>query len=87
MKSYSMSDLQRAQGDVVDTAAREPVALTRRGKTRLVLMSKEHYEQLTKAVEDPRRAFHWYELPDGLTSTLTGAIEEWLERNDATKDS
>ena len=86
MKTYSMSDLQRAQGDVVDTAAREPVALTRRGKTRLVLMSSEHYERLTRSVEDPRRAFHWSELPDDLTSSLTDAVEGWLEHNDATHE-
>jgi antitoxin Phd len=38
--------------ELVDTAAREPVFLTRRGHRRAVVLSAEEYERLVEAAED-----------------------------------
>jgi prevent-host-death family protein len=81
VKTFSMSDLQRAQGDVVDAAARAPVALTKRGKERLVMMSREHYDKLTAVPQDPRRAFYTHETPPELAAMMSDAIEQWLREH------
>jgi prevent-host-death family protein len=81
MKQFSLSDLQRSQGEVVDAAIAAPVELTKHGKARLVVMSKEHYDRLTQQPEDPRRAFYWNELPDDIAESLSDAMEDWLSKN------
>lgn len=86
MKTFSMSELQRAQGDVVDAAAKAPVALTKRGKERFVMMSKEHYDRLTQTLEDPRRAYYTLETPPELAAMMSSAIEQWLKEHGQHED-
>ncbi len=48
MKFYTLTDLNRASGEILDTALVEPVTLTKHGKGRLVVMSADHYRKLTE---------------------------------------
>ena len=48
MKSYSLSELNRQSGEVVDSAMIAPVSLTKRGKPKLVVMNAVTYEMLKR---------------------------------------
>jgi prevent-host-death family protein len=49
MAQATTVEFQRKLGEFQVTAQREPVAITRRGRRELVLMSAEHYDWLTAA--------------------------------------
>lgn len=55
MLSFSLTDLNRSSGAIVEAAHRGPVELTGRGKRKFVLLSAEDYDRL---VSQPKRAFH-----------------------------
>lgn len=82
MKSYSFSDLIRSSGPILDAAQKEPVALTKRGKERLVLLPAEEYHRL--AARPQIKAYSVDELPpdiaDELLTELKTIIDEDPER-------
>ncbi|WP_283193830.1 type II toxin-antitoxin system prevent-host-death family antitoxin [Rhizobium sp. AN80A] len=45
MRQFTTGDLNKQVGDVTDAASREPVVLTKHGKSRFVLMSHDHDER------------------------------------------
>lgn len=51
---YSTSDLSRKSGDIIARALQGPITITQRGKPRLILMSVEEFNRLTKKREDGR---------------------------------
>ena len=55
MLRFSLTDLNRSPGAVVEAAHRGPVELTGRGKRKFVLLSAQDYDRI---VNQPRRAFH-----------------------------
>lgn len=46
MAHYTFSDLNRQAGEIVDAALVRPVALTKRGRTKLILLSVDRYLEL-----------------------------------------
>lgn len=73
MTRYSTSDLSRKSGDIIAEALRRPVAITQRGKSRLVLMSIEDYRRLAAAV-DTRKIGRAETMPDELFGNLNEAV-------------
>lgn len=73
MRSYPSTELKQNLGDVLAVASREPVAITKHGKSRFVLMSVESYE--ARFPNKPRRSYAVEEMPrehlDLLESVLT----------------
>jgi len=61
MRTVPASELQRKLGEVQDTALKEPVAITRNGRERLVLMSIDEYRRLKRR---DREALWAWELGD-----------------------
>lgn len=47
MKTFTLTDLNRVAGDIIDAAMMEPVTLTKYGKERLVVLNAELYHRLT----------------------------------------
>ena len=47
MKHYSFSDMNRLSGEILEHALGGPVALTKYGKEKLVIVTAERYRQLT----------------------------------------
>ena len=47
MKHYSFSDMTRLSGEILEHALGGPVALTKYGKEKLVIVTAERYRQLT----------------------------------------
>ena len=73
MKTFSLSDLNRQSGEVVDAALVSPVGLTKRGKRRLVLMNAEVYEVLVHG-----KAFRIEDAPDAVHAMLMEGLKEAL---------
>jgi prevent-host-death family protein len=48
MQQFRSGDLQRRSGEVQDRALVEPIAITRNGRPRLVMLSIEEYERLKR---------------------------------------
>lgn len=55
MLRFSLTELNRNSGAIVEAAHRAPVELTGRGKRKFVLLAAEDYDRL---VSQPRRAYH-----------------------------
>ena len=49
MKSFSFSDMNRLSGEILEAALSEPVALTKYGKERLVIIPADRYRALAGA--------------------------------------
>ena len=71
MRKIPASELQRNPGGVQDLALVEPVAITRNGRERLVLMSIEAYRRLT---DKPRKAPPAEEMSDAQLEALLAAV-------------
>ncbi|MBZ9808683.1 type II toxin-antitoxin system prevent-host-death family antitoxin [Mesorhizobium sp. BR1-1-9] len=63
MKQFSFSDMNRVSGEILETAMIEPVALTKRGKEKLVILSADQYRRLVGS-------------PQAVAYTLEGAPDE-----------
>lgn len=75
MRRYPSSELKQHLGDVLAVASREPVAITKHGKSRFVLMSLEIYEE--RFPEDPRRSYRIEDTPDDHLEMFEKALKEF----------
>lgn len=78
MKQFTFSDMNRSSGEILEAALIEPVALTKRGKEKLVILSAAQYHQLVGkshavayTVEDAPDDVH-NELVSGLDAIMSG---------------
>ncbi|MCB1355797.1 MAG: type II toxin-antitoxin system prevent-host-death family antitoxin [Maritimibacter sp.] len=78
MREYSSTDLANNTGDVLAAAASEDVEITRHGKPRFVIMSRERFERL-KARGDTRTAIANEELSDAEAAALVAALERVID--------
>jgi prevent-host-death family protein len=76
MKSFTLSDLNRQSGEVVDAAMIAPVSLTKRGKRKLVMMPYDVYERLNVT-----RAYTIENAPDAVNDELMEALNEILDES------
>jgi len=74
MKTFPATDLKQNTGDVLDAANREPVAITRHGKPRYVLMSIDAYN--ARFPNDLKRAIAIEEMPDDHLRMIEKAVAE-----------
>lgn len=81
MKRYTFSDMNRVSGEVLEAALMAPVALTKRGKEKLVILSASRYRKLVRrpraiayAVESAPNHVH-DELVSGLDEIIAGDDE------------
>jgi prevent-host-death family protein len=79
MRSYPSTDLKQNLGDVLAVASREPVTITKHGKSRFVLMSLETYQE--RFPRDPRRSYATGEMPQEHLDLLEDAVMDKPDRN------
>lgn len=76
MKSYSFSDMNRLSGEILEAALSEPVALTKYGKERLVIIPADRYRRLAGI---PRQtAFTVDGAPDAVNDELMEGLNSVL---------
>ncbi|WP_299082983.1 type II toxin-antitoxin system prevent-host-death family antitoxin [uncultured Ruegeria sp.] len=80
MKQFPSTDITRKSGEILETALRGPVAITKYRRAKYVLMSAEHYETLTKG-RDGREVFELDTVPDGVREEMLTAIDAELSRD------
>lgn len=81
MKRFSFSDMNRSSGEILETALVEPVALTKYGKEKLVILTAETYQRL--AGKPQVQAFGLYDAPDEVHQDLLSGLDEILAEGDA----
>ncbi|MCW5712355.1 prevent-host-death protein (plasmid) [Shinella yambaruensis] len=79
MKQFPFSDMNPVSGEILEAALVEPVALTERGKRKLVILTTEAYARLkgppvvqTYRLKDAPTHIH-EELMEGIDVILNGA--------------
>ena len=75
MKSFSLSELNRHPGEIVDAALAAPVGLTKPGKRKLVMMDAQMYERMAVT-----RAYTLKDAPDEVHEELMEALDSILQR-------
>ena len=70
VKSFTLTELSRNSGEIVEAAFAGPVALTKHGKPKLVVLPAALYETLTQKTGDPRLARYSHEIKDEKERTL-----------------
>lgn len=73
MKTFSLSELNRQSGEVVDAALLAPVSLTKRGKPKLVVMNAVTYEMLKRG-----KAYTVENAPEEVHQLLIEGLNEML---------
>lgn len=73
MKTFSLSELNRQSGEVVDAAMIAPISLTKRGKPKLVVMNAVTYEMLKRG-----RAYTIENAPEDVHELLIEGLNEML---------
>jgi prevent-host-death family protein len=79
MKSFSFSDLIRSSGPILDAAQKEPVALTKRGKERLVLLPAEEYHRL--AARPQIKSYSVDDLPPDVAAELLDELKSIIRED------
>lgn len=80
MKQFTFSDMNRASGEILETALVEPVALTKRGKEKLVILSAAQYRKL---VGRPHVAAYTLEgAPDDVHEELMTGLDAIIAGDD-----
>ncbi|MDX8505504.1 prevent-host-death protein [Mesorhizobium captivum] len=73
MKQFTFSDMNRASGEILETAMIEPVALTKRGKEKLIILSAVQYRKLVGST--PAVAYTLEDAPDEVHDELVSGLE------------
>ncbi|MBW9052435.1 type II toxin-antitoxin system prevent-host-death family antitoxin [Rhizobium mesosinicum] len=77
MKQFSFSDMNRASGEILETALIEPVTLTKRGKEKLVILTAEQYRKLLG--RSHTAAYSPEDAPDSVHDELMSGLGALLE--------
>jgi prevent-host-death family protein len=76
MKRYTFSDMKRVSREILETALSEPVALTKRGKEKLVIIPAVQYRKL---VAHPNTvAYALQNAPDNVHGELMRGLDAIL---------
>lgn len=77
MKQYTFSEMNRVSGEILETALIEPVALTKRGKEKLVILCAAQYHQL---VGRPHAvAYTLEDAPDDVHNELMTGLDAIID--------
>lgn len=80
MKQFTFSELNRASGEILEAALIEPVALTKRGKEKLIILSAAQYRRL---VGKPHAAAYTVEnAPADVHAELMRGLDDILADED-----
>ena len=80
MRQFSATDLANKTGDVLALAAQHPVAITRHGKPRFVVLSTEEFEALRQS-KDNQTAHHVDDLNDAEATRLVNELQASIDRS------
>lgn len=84
MKQYTFSDMNRASGEILETAMIEPVVLTKHGKEKLFVLSARDYHRM-RGEPSPTKSYSLHDAPEEVYQELMLGIDAILKpaKNDA----
>jgi antitoxin Phd len=87
VKSFTLTELSRNSGEIVEAAFAGPVVLTKHGKSKLVVLPAALYETLTKSTGDPRVVRYSHEIEDDKErGLLLAALDARIAATEARDD-
>ncbi|MGL4489026.1 MAG: type II toxin-antitoxin system prevent-host-death family antitoxin [Rhizobiaceae bacterium] len=86
MRNFSLTELSRGSGAIVDAAFAGPVTLTKHGKAKLVMLPAELYEELTQRTVNPRIARYTNETPEEEAALLLKALDDAIGAAEAKRN-
>ncbi|EJF77792.1 Phd_YefM [Candidatus Bartonella washoeensis] len=78
MKKYSFTDINRGTGDILDEAMSMPVALTKRGREKIIMLPIDLYNELIK-YRSGTQAFSYTDAPEDILDDLDKGLDELLK--------
>lgn len=81
MKQFTFSDMNRASGEILEAALVEPVALTKRGKEKLVILTAERYGKLVG--RSHTAVYGLNDAPQEVHDELMSGLEDIIESDNA----
>ncbi|WP_039758586.1 type II toxin-antitoxin system prevent-host-death family antitoxin [Bartonella queenslandensis] len=81
MKKYSFTDINRGTGDILDEAMSTPVALTKRGREKIIMLPIHLYNQLIKS-RSATQAFSYADAPKHILDDLEQGLDELLKSDE-----
>lgn len=85
MSTFTLTELSNKSGEILEAAYRGPVALTRHGKRKYVLLTAEQFDRLSK-LDDPRRVYGPGETPPELADMILTELDRQSAEYRAGKD-
>lgn len=82
MREFTLTELSRGSGAIVDAAFAGPVTLTKHGKAKLVMLPAEDYQKLLEGRANPRISRFAHEMPADEAEALLKALDIALENGD-----
>ncbi len=76
MRNFTLTELSRGSGAIVDAAFAGPVTLTKHGKAKLVLLPAALYQELSQRSTNPRIARYTNETPADEAALLLDALDK-----------
>jgi antitoxin Phd len=70
---FSAAELSRRTGDVLHAATLGPIAITKNGKSRFVIMSKDAFDRI-----NPQKSYSVENMPDDIRDMLIEGIDDFL---------
>ncbi|UNF44102.1 type II toxin-antitoxin system Phd/YefM family antitoxin [Bartonella krasnovii] len=81
MKKYSFTDVNRGAGDILDEAMSKPVALTKRGREKIIMLPVDLYHELIKA-RSHAQSFSYADAPQNILDDLDRGLDDILNSDE-----
>ncbi|MBX4335607.1 type II toxin-antitoxin system prevent-host-death family antitoxin [Bartonella raoultii] len=78
MKKYSFTDINRGTGDILDEAMSIPVALTKRGREKIIMLPIDLYKELIKS-RSSTQVFSYMDAPKDILDDLDRGLDDLLK--------
>ncbi|WP_336288725.1 type II toxin-antitoxin system Phd/YefM family antitoxin [Bartonella sp. CB60] len=81
MKKYSFTDVNREAGNILDEAMSTPVALTKRGREKIIMLPISLYNELIKP-HSAGQSFIYADAPKNILDDLDRGLDDILNGNE-----
>lgn len=78
MKQFTFSDLHRLSGEILEAAIAEPIALTKHGKKKVIMVPAEEFDRLTGRAARAK-SYSLLDAPDDVHEDLMTGIRAILD--------
>lgn len=81
MKKYSFTGVNRRAGNILDEAMSKPVALTKRGREKIIMLPVDLYHELIKA-RSSAQSFVYANTPQNILDDLDCGLDDVLNSDE-----